>query len=276
MFEFLPVAVIEKIAQKLDFESNTNLTEALRFNKVGTEKLHTLKYNVCPFCILRNFSNPCILVRTSTGEEIFDHFDAFMSFLHKDHKLFTINCENNLFKFVDQSNQFLGKYIDDELNSHTFEEVLEEKSLVNAWKLIVLSSKTFTEQEFDSHLMTHFIGAKGLKLHGPWSPNEMYRIISEIAQTKKFTFNPSVYTNTNYIQVGSIQQQLSRIVACQYLSSDDVIAGSLNQFKLNLSRNLIYKSIKLLHDIELLSKPTESLIHFYRQLKMLRLIFDRI
>ena len=276
MFEDLPLSAIEKIVKNLDAKSNANLAEAVSCNEILSSKLQFFKYNVCPFCILRRFSRPHGIIHLTTGDEIFDPDEAFTTFLFKDQKLFTLQNHENMFKIVKLTDSILGTYHDEDLNSYSFDQVLDEKSLVDAWKSVALSSQSFTESDFENHLLSHFICAKNLKLQNSWSVEEMYRVIKDTANQNTFVINPKFYRNEIFFQVGTVQDELNRLVSSKYLWTDYVIAPSLEDYKINLSKHLIHKTLELLTNISLLSEPTKAFIHYYRQFTILKHVFDHI
>ena len=276
MFEELTVSALEKIVKNLDSESTANLAEAASCNQVLTSKLDNFKFNVCPFCILKRLSSPHGIITTTTGDEIFDPDEAFTTFVFKKQKLFHLENHEHLFKIVKLTDNILGTYSDEELNSYSFTQVLKEKSVVNAWKKVILSSKSFNDIDFEEHLLLHFIGAKGLKLQGHWSSKEMWRVIKDTAYQKDFIINPKLYRNEIYFQVGTVQDEFNRIVSSRYLWTDNIIATCLTDFKINLSKHLINKTLDLFNKIHLSSEPTDSFVHFYKQFTILKQIFHHI
>ena len=276
MFSTLPEPVLSKIIELMDSDSCQKFSTAASVDEKLWIKLQIFKHNVCPFCLMRKISNPLSLVKPIIGDEIFDHQDAFLSFLYKDHTMYLTKNLGHCYKLIQIDDRINGRYIDEEYNEHSFEQVLDEKSLVDAWKQIIISSRTFSDNEFEDHLLTHFIGVKNIQVKSTWSPDEMYRIIEETAQKKDFFIDPGYYSNKRYLDVGSIQDELNRIICYKYLVKDDVIGPNLDQFKINLSKHLINETLDLLTNIGLLSKPTVNLNHFLVQINMLKRIFERM
>ena len=276
MIEILPLEIIEKIVEKLDSQSNMNLAEAAKSNKDLSTKLNNFKFNVCPFCVFRRLSNQLSLVHTTTGETAFDHDEAFHSFLNKNLKLFKLENKSNIKYFTQISDKIAGTYVDDDLIEYTFEQVLNENSLVNAWKSVVKSSPNFTDEEFDNHLLLHFIAFKNSELKGPLSIEKMHHLIKDTAQQHKFIIDPKYYRNDRFLLVGSVQNEFNRIISSKFIYSDNVIATDLDQYAISLSKYLINETLKLIAHITLISEPTDSLIYMCTQFVMLKQIFERI
>ena len=272
MFEFLPIIAIEKIVKNLDEKSKKNLNEAAIGNKVLSSKLQELKYNVCPFCLLKKLSNPHSLLKTIDAEAIFDHHDAFSCFLIKDQNLFDIKSFDGFFKLIKVNDKISGTYLDDNDNEYNFDQVLNEKSLIKAWHSIIRQQEHFDDQQFNEHLLLHFICNKAITKNSPWTITKMNNTISELANRSQYCIDPKIYTNHNFLKFGSLESQLNFLVSVKYLWKDDIIAHDIESFTLSLAKNLINKTLKSLTDICFLSPPT-NLFYFAKHFSMLKLVF---
>ena len=275
MIEFLPDIAVENIIKNLDDISKKNFVEASVCNRVLYSKLCKFKYNVCPFCLIKQLSNPNSLLQTINDDAEFDHYDAYSCFLIKNQKLFDIEKSDNFFKLNKINDQISGTHIDDNDNEYNFDQVLNEKSLIEAWRSIILQQKNFTDDQYEEHLLVHFICNKAIKLDSPWTINHMNQTISNLASRSKYLIDPQIYTHRNFLAFGSIEDQLNFLVSVQYLYNDDIISDNFKDFTLCLAKHLIDKTINLLTDIRFSTKPT-NLIKFFKHLTMLKLVCKRL
>ena len=274
MFEILPEIVLSKIVEKLDSKSSLKFVEAANCNEQLSMKLNALKFNVCPFCMLKNISNPRKLLYMPLDESYpFDAFDALALFLYKKQRFYNIKDDGYWYRYETKSFTIDGRYIDEDLNCYTFDQVVEQGSLIKFWREIILEVECFTEQDFQEHLRMHFLCNKSVNKIERWTLDEMNQTIEKLSQIQNPFICPE-YNDTMYLKFGSIDDELNLLVASKYLFSNNIIGNNFQQFSINLAKYLVIETLDLLTRVRILGEPTNSLAHFSKQFYILNILID--